>query len=429
MKPRLNNNDEGYVAFVGIDWADRSHRVCLRAAGSDHDEQRDLAQEPLALQTWANELRGRFPQGRIAVAVEQSRGPLIYALQGYEHLQLFAVNPAILTKYREAATICSGAKDDPLDAQLACEVLRLHRNWLRPLVLLPAQERELQMLCEGRRRLVEQRTALCEQLGATLKAYYPQALKLVGGELGAAMCTAFLRRWPTLAAVQRARATTLQRFYHAHNVRSAEIIQQRIALVQTAVPLTQDAAVLAVLPLQVAACVAQLEALHPLLTEYDRRIAALFAQQPDAKLFGTLPGAGPQLAPRLLVSFGSDRTRYQSAEEIQRYSGIAPVKKKSGDGLNLTLWRWHCPTFLRQTFHEFAGCSVPQSKWAHAYYQQQLDRGKSPNKAKRALAYKWQRILFRCWKDNVPYSEATYIAALRRRGSPLVATIDDLAAA
>lgn len=429
MNTIQTQKDDTYAAFVGLDWADRSHRVCLRAAGSDHDEQCDLEHEPLALQTWAHELRARFPQGKIAVALEQSKGPLIYALMRYAHLELFPLNPATLAKYREAATAASGAKDDPLDARLACEIVRLHRNWLRPLALLPAEVRELQMLCEARRGLIEQRTGLCEQLGATLKGYYPQALQLVGNELGTPLCCAFLRRWPTLACVQRARPATLQRFYHAHNVRSAKCVEERLAIVRTAMALTDDAAVMAALPRQVAATVAVLEALHPAITEYDRRIAALFVRQSDADLFGKLPGAGAQLAPRLLVAFGPDRNRYERAEQIQRYSGIAPVKKKSGDGLDITQWRWHCPTFLRQTFHEFAGCSIPQSKWAHAYYHQQLERGKSPNKAKRALAYKWQRVLFRCWKDNTPYNEQTYIAALRRRGSPLVARIDEPAAA
>jgi transposase len=429
MKTNDPKTDPPYAAFVGLDWADRSHHVCLRAAGSERDEHRELAQDPLALQTWAHALAARFPHGKIAVALEQSKGPLIYALLRHAHLELFPLNPAMLAKYREAATAASGVKDDPLDARLACELLRVHRDWLRPLSLLPAEVRELQMLLEARRGLVEQRTSGCEQLGAALKGYYPQALELAGGELSAPLGCAFLRRWPTLAAVQRARTDTLRRFYHQHGVRSAERIAERLALVRTAVPLTNDAAVLAALPVLVGAVVAQLEVLHRTIADYDRRIADLFARQADAALFATFPGAGPQLAPRLLVAFGPDRGRYQAAAEIQCYSGIAPVKKKSGDGLDITQWRWHCPKFLRQTFHEFAGCSIPQSQWAQAYYQQQIKRGKSPNKAKRALAYKWQRVLYRCWQTGEPYDEKRYIAALRHRGSPLVELIDALATA
>jgi transposase len=419
-----NDNHASYAAYVGIDWADQTHSVCVRATESSHDEQRELPHDPAAIHAWARELRVRFAQGKIAVGIEQSRGPLIYALLQHPHLEIFPINPAILTKYRQAATAASGVKDDPLDAHLACEVVRIHRDWLRVLRPQPAAVRHLQLLVEARRTFVEQCSAFCEQLGAALKLYFPQALKLMGN-LNSPLCWALLRRWPTLAAIQAARSTSVERFYREHGLHSAERMAERIALIRSAVPLTDDAAVLAAVPLQVSVLIAQIEALHPAIADYDRHIAELFSQQTEAAVFTSFPGAGPQLAPRLHVAFGSDRSRFQSAAEIQCLSGIAPVTIRSGK-MHLTQWRWHCPSFLRQTFHEFAGCSVPHSRWARAFYTLQLERGKSPHQAKRALAYKWQRILFRCWQENQPYDEDRYIAALRHRHSPLIPRIDAL---
>ncbi len=415
-----------YAAYVGLDWADRVHQICLRAAGSTRDEQTKLENTPEALHGWANELRARFPDGKIAVALEQSRGPVIYALSMHAPLELFPLNPAMVTKYREAAKAASGTKNDPLDACLQCELVRLHRDWLRPLAPLPADTRELLLLVETRRRLVDQRTALCHQLKATLKGYYPQALALVGNDVGTALAWALLRRWPTLAAVQRSRPQSLRDFYHAHGVRSAELIEQRLAGLRAAVALTDDPAVLATHPLLVCVLVAQLEALQPAIADYDERIAACFARQADAGLFASFPGAGAQLAPRLLVAFGPDRSRYESAQSLQQYSGIAPVKATSGDHPGSTHWRWHCPKFLRQSFHEFARCSIGQSAWALAYFKLQLQRGKKKHQAIRALAYKWQRIMFRCWQTRTPYDEARYLAALRKRGSTLLPYIDAL---
>jgi transposase IS116/IS110/IS902 family protein len=98
--------------------------------------------------------------------------------------------------------------------------------------------------------------------------------------------------------------------------------------------------------------------------------------------------------------------------------GSAPVTERSGK----TVWVHHrvaCPKFVKQTFHEFADQSIRFSRWARAYYDQQRARGNTHHAALRALAYKWIRILFRCWKEHRPYDEARYIAALRRRGSPL----------
>jgi len=414
-----------YAAFVGLDWADRSHQVCLRAANSERDEQSELKHDPLTLHTWAYSLQARFPQGKIAVALEQTKGPLIYALSQHEHLELYPLNPAMLTKYRQAAKSASGTKNDPLDAALACELVRIHRDWLRPLPAVPAAVRELQMLLEARRGLVNQRTGLSNQLTAALKGYYPQALQLVGEDAGSPLAGAFLRRWPTLEAVQRARPETLRRFYHAHHVRSAERIDERLAVVRAAVALTRDAAVLAALPLTVAVVLEQLAVLARAIADYDRRIAAAFARQADAALFATLPGAGAQLAPRLLVAFGPDRSRFPNVGALQQYSGVAPVQEQSGR-TKITHWRWHCPKFLRQSFHEFAGCSVPQSRWAKAYYQREIARGRPRHRVLRSLAFKWQRILFRCWQTAEPYDEDRYLATLRRRGSPLVALIDDL---
>jgi len=124
------------------------------------------------------------------------------------------------------------------------------------------------------------------------------------------------------------------------------------------------------------------------------------------------------LQPRLIVAFGTQRDRYASASEVQAYSGIAPVTESSGHSRWVHV-RWACPTFLRQTFHEFAACSVSHSEWARAFYDAKIAAGKSHHAAVRALAYKWIRVLFRCWKDGRPYDEPTYLQALAKRNSPL----------
>ena len=128
------------------------------------------------------------------------------------------------------------------------------------------------------------------------------------------------------------------------------------------------------------------------------------------------------LAPRLLAAFGEQRDRYESAAEMQRYVGIAPVTESSGKK-RWVHWRLQCPKFLRQTFVEWAAQTIPRSFWAGAYYRQQRAKGCSHQVAVRALAFKWIRILYRCWQDRTPYDESKYLNALKRRGSPLLATM------
>ena len=105
--------------------------------------------------------------------------------------------------------------------------------------------------------------------------------------------------------------------------------------------------------------VAMLATLRAQINVFDQRIAELVADHPDGALFRSLPGAGDALTPRLIVAFGTQRDRYQSAYEMQCYSGIAPVTEASGKS-QWVHFRFICPKFLRQTFHEFAGCSQAQ---------------------------------------------------------------------
>ena len=154
------------------------------------------------------------------------------------------------------------------------------------------------------------------------------------------------------------------------------------------------------------------------IANLDRKIEEATGAHPDSFIFESLPGAGAALAPRLLAALGSQRDRYDSADEVQKHSGIAPVTETSGKK-KWVHFRWACAQFLRQSFHEWAGHSIAHSAWARAYYQQQRARGNDHHAAVRALAFKWIRILFRCWKDRVAYDENKYLAALARRGSPL----------
>ena len=174
--------------------------------------------------------------------------------------------------------------------------------------------------------------------------------------------------------------------------------------------------------MMVKAIVGQLRALNESVSEFDERIAEIFAEHPCAPIFSSFPAAGKALAPRLTAAFGTNKDRYCFASEIQQFSGTAPVTEQSGK----SKWvhrRYASPKFLKQTFHEFAGHSIHWSVWAKAYYDQQRMRGKRHHAAVRSLAFKWIRILFRCWKNNQPYDEQVYLDALARRGSPLVANL------
>ncbi len=408
------------VAWIGLDWADQEHYICLQAEGCEGVQSRVLKHQPEAIQQWVQQLRRRFPQGRVALALEQSRGPLIYALMHYEFLILYPVPPKMLAKYREAFR-SSGAKDDPSDAALLLEILRYHRSRLRPWKPDDEQTRFLQRLVEYRRKTVDQRTALTNELTSLLKEYFPQVLHWAGS-LKKRRALDFLTRWPTLQVLQRTPPEQIREFYRTHRCRGQAVLKGRLQEIRQALPLTQDRVVLEASQIRVRILVQQLECLRLALEELEEKIAECFQQHPDRCLYEALPGAGEALAPRLLVAFGSDRSRYPSAQELQQFSGIAPVTTRSGRSCWVH-WRLACPKFLRQSFHEFATHSIARSLWARAYYQLQRERGNGHHAAVRALAYKWIRILFRCWQSRQPYDENIYLRALQHRQSPLWARI------
>jgi transposase len=411
-------SEQRFTALVGIDWSDRKHDFCLQAAGSKQRESGVLAHSPEAITRWATGLHRRFG-GPIAVCLELAKGPLVHALQRHEFIVLFPVNPATLAKYREAF-VPSRAKDDRSDAEIALELLLCHREKLQRLIPQSADMRALATLVEQRRHLVDDKTRITNRLTSTLKEYFPQALDWFEDRDTVLFCD-FLQRWPSLKHVKRARPATLRSFFWAHNLRRERLIEQRIRGIRCATALTEDAAVIGPHQLLVEALIAQLRATLQAIDRFDAAITAVATHVPDYALFAALPGAGSILAPRLLVAFGEQRERYASAAELQRYAGVAPVLERSGNK-SWVHWRLACPTFLRQTFVEWAASSIPRSFWASAYYHRQRAKGCSHQAALRALAFKWIRIVYRCWQTRTPYDEALYLHALKRRGSSLITT-------
>lgn len=114
-----------FVAFVGIDWADEKHVWCWQAAEEKKREGGDFASRAGAVEARVGELARRFGSGPIAVAVEQTRGALLWQLSKYEQLHLYLVAPQTSAQFRKTF-YPSGAKDDPRDADLLLDLVLQH---------------------------------------------------------------------------------------------------------------------------------------------------------------------------------------------------------------------------------------------------------------------------------------------------------------
>jgi len=316
----------------------------LSSLSSAPSQKRYVLRTGFATAAWAEGLRKRFNGGAIlfqrryanAICSEQKRGPLIYALCQYEFFVLYPVNPQTVAKYRQAFAP-SRAKADPTDAHLLVELILKHSDKLNAWQPGSSTLRSLQQLVENRRMLVGEKVRLTNRITAALKGYYPQVLEWFEDKDTQVFCE-FLTRYPSLKVAQAASEEELEEFFKSNHVVQTKTIRRRLEQIQQGVVLTEDKGIVEPFQLLVSALIAQLKILLSSITTFDSRIEELFASHPDAQLFSTLPGAGPHLAPRLLVAFGEERSRYQTAQDVLRYSGIAPVKESRRSASSAEPW-------------------------------------------------------------------------------------------
>ena len=386
-----------FSAFIGIDRSDRViDATCLDPSGN-HLGHQQVSTKPAALQEWLYAQRDAFPEGSLAICIEQPCANLSAFFSRFDFVVLFLINPATLKRWREAFQV-SRAKDDRNDSRHLAELIHQRHAHFKPWRPQDTDTRLLRRLCEGRRSLIDQRTQLTNRLKAVLKDYFPLALEVTGEDIHANLACRFLAKWTTLTSLQRAKPETIQAFYHSLNSRRPSAIAKRLVAIAEAVPLTEDPAIVKPSVMMVHTYVRQLDVLRSEIAKFEAQIEVLYASHPEHALFASIPGAGTILGSRLLVVFGTDRDRFEESSAAQRFFGIAPVTKQSGR-TRVVSRRRACPHFELQTFMEWVGLSIMKSTWARACYDHLKEKGMRHYAALRTLVYKWIRIIFRCWQN------------------------------
>ncbi len=422
MNHSHHHNNPKPTLFIGIDWADTKHD-CHVIDRSGKQSSMLLEQSPEAIDQWCSEMAEKAAGGTIAIILEQSKGALIHALMFRDNIMLYPVNPKQLAKYRESFS-AAGGKDDPTDAMYLARMLRERIGIMRPWTPQEESIRLLNRLCEQRRAAVDRQTKLRQQLVAVLKQYFPLLLMLWGKTHQQKMLLAILKRWSDPRVLRRADRRLIHRVLKEHGVRNCENQKAISDQIRSAKLLSRDSALIEPLAMTAELLAGQLAAGEKIVKKFDQRIAEVFKQQPDAKLFGSLRGAGPALAPRLLCAFGTDRDRWGKADDLASFAGIAPITRQSGKQRRVTR-RYACPKYLRQTFHEFADHARTWCPWTRARYRLLRDRGMKHHAALRKLARSWIRILYRVWKTRTPFDCARYIENLRARSPEIIPYLED----
>jgi transposase len=396
--------------FVALDWASDHHDVVV--LDRDGTVQAEFRFAHTA-EGWAEFTQKTQPFTGAPITLETSSGPAVDQLlqRGWT---IYPVAPTAAAHYRERK-VPSGTKSDRHDTWSLADALRTDGHAWR--VLQPQDEATatLRSLCRDEIALIEQRTALVNQLQAALREYYPAALQAFD-DWTAPYAWALVLQFPTPAQLQSAGRRRWEKFLHAQGLWRSQTIQKRLGLFATANALPASAPITMAKSLLAVSLAKVLISLQTQLNEYRRRITEAFHQHPDHDIFGSLPGAKATLAPRLLSELGSVRPEYPDAESLMCMAGVSPVGYQSGQ-FNKCRLRHACNKVLRATVHLWANSSRLSCAWAQAYYQAKRDAGASHAAALRCLGKRWLKILWRLWQNGDVYDEAKYLAQLKRRGS------------
>ena len=396
--------------FAGFDWAKKDHAVAIVDRQGQTVAKLSFPHSGAGWAQWREEIK-KYPA--LGVAIETSRGAVVEQLLA-SGVTVYPMHPKAAQGYRDRQ-VPSGSKTDEIDAESFAQALRMDGGRWRALVPSDALVEQLRMLCRDEVELITQRTALVNQLQAALQEYYPAALEAFD-DWTQVYAWAFVERFPTAQVLVHGGRRSWERYLHMHKLWRPETAPRRLEIFARADKFCGGPAVTAAKSRLAVSLVKLLRALQKQLDEYREAIAKLFAEHPDHDLFGSLPGAGGKLAPRLLSEIGDNRDQYPEAKTLQCVAGTAPVSFSSGQMRQARI-RWHCNRHLRYTVHLWADCSRRFCAWAQTYYQTQREKGKSHSCALRCLGQRWLKILWKMWQSRTLYDEGIHSLNQQKHGS------------
>ena len=396
------------MIFVGVDWAEVHHDVCILDEGGDVLARKRIPDALAGVQQLhamiAEHLGEENDAESVVVGIETERGLLVTALvaAGY---QVFAVNPLAASRYRERHHV-SGAKSDPGDAKVLADLVRTDRHNHRAIAGDSVLSDVIKLLARNHQNTIWECQRQVNTLRSALKDYYPGALEAFGTELSGPDAVAILAIAPTptkgrvltKARIESAlRKAGRRRLLHERVNRIYEILRRE--------QLTQPALLEDAYGVATEATIANIAQLNASIQKLEASLSTHFEQHPSAKVILSLPGMGTVLGARVLGEFGDDPNRYADAKSRKNYAGTSPVTKASGKS-RVVLARHSRNKRLASALDQWAFSSLLPSPGARSYYNELKSRDKHHRKAIRQLANRWVGILHGCLENDTPYDEA-----------------------
>jgi transposase len=392
------------VIFVGVDWAEDHHDVCVLDAdgkGLAKERVREGVEGVARLHEMLS-AHAAEPSD-VVVGIELDRGLLVGALVAAGYV-VHAINPLSVDRYRDRHRT-SGAKSDPGDAKVLADLVRTDRHLHREVAGDSDLAEAVKVLARAHQGLIWSRQRQLNQLRNALREFYPAALAAFGTDLASADAMAVLAAAPTPAegrSLSTSRiAQALKRGGRRRRITErAEEIKQSLRSSQLEAPplLTRAYGDIVRSTVHVVAeMTSQIETLA-------RELEASFEGHPDAEILSSLPGLGVVLGARVLAEFGDDPARYVDPKARKNYAGTSPITKASGRS-KVALARFARNRRLADALEMWAFCSITCSPGARRYYDTHRAKGHSHRRALRSLANRWVGILHGCLQHRERYSE------------------------
>jgi transposase len=398
--------------YLGVDWADKSHQ--LYVADDSGRKVKELqvqqtAEEMAELGRWLDESRSQRIE--LWAAIEKPQGRIVDFLLDHG-VVVYPVNPKALDRARDRFRM-SQSKSDSFDAYVLAEFLRTDHPHLRALKPDSPEAQELKMLTRDHQRLLRHKTRLLNQIGITLKEYYPRPLE-VFGDLETKIALDFLKAYPTPPALSNLTRRQWNRFAkrdHHLSEPHAEQLWDKLNKPQLGIPQH----VLRAKAKLWLAVVVPLEASIKGVNSYREEVEGFFVAMPAAEIARTLPGGKTGTTVAMIgAELGDAKDRWSSFRQLQAEAGTVPVTKSSGKS-RIVQFRYACKKHLRHAMYYFAFNSLKRCEWANKYYRDQRAKGHSNHQALRALGAKWLKIIFMMWRDHKPYDENYHLANIARQ--------------
>ncbi len=397
------------VAYVGVDWASEEHACCVLGTDGRKKEAFAVEHSKDGLAKLIGRLGALGPAGRVPVAIERPDGRVVDALLEAGH-PVVAVSPNAIKAWRESEVL-SGAKDDPGDAEVIAEYLRLRAHKLTVLAPFSEETRALRAVVRARGDLVEQRVAAHNQLEACLDAFWPGA-KAVFADTTSEIALAFLARYPTPGSARGLGEKRMTAFLTKHGYSGRRPAAELLERLRAAPEGIGDGPEAEARRDAVLGYVRVIRALNASIKSLDRSVAAHLGEHPDSEIFTSLPRSGTINAAQMLAEWGDCRQAYDTPEAVAALAGQTPVTKKSGK-YEAVHFRWACNKRFRAAMVTFADNSRHQSPWAADIYRRARARGCDHPHAIRILARAWVRVIWRCWQDGTAYDPSRHGGAVR----------------